>query len=132
MKRFSWIIGIAVIASLIAACGDKQENDYKEPAPTVASVATIQPAAAEPMISPEMDDFISGFDGTYEAVEAALQKYGATEEIVNHDMGMYDLKDPEIVGSEGNCYSLVTTSGIFENTYEVCWEGSKIISITGG
>ena len=83
-------------------------------------------------VSAEMSDFIGGFNGSYTAVEAGLEKYGATEEIVDHDMGMYDLKDPKVTAKDGDCYTVVCKSGMVENTYNVCWEGGKIVSITGG
>ena len=142
MKRVAVLIaGLLVVVLLgAAACGgDDDEQPTSRPAATTAPAATIAPApTAEPVssnngeVSPEMEDFISGFNGTYEAVEAALADYGATDDIVNHDMGMYNLEEAEIIGSDGNCYSFVSQSGVFKNTYEVCWEGGKIVSITGG
>ena len=123
MKLLIFLLGAAMIATLFTACGATEETDSSASEPVSSNNGEV---------SPEMEDFISGFNGTYEAVEAALADYGATDDIVNHDMGMYNLEEAEIIGSDGNCYSFVSQSGVFKNTYEVCWEGGKIVSITGG
>lgn len=83
-------------------------------------------------ISDEMAAFIKDFNGSYEVVEKSLAEYGANDEIIEHDMGMYDLKDPKVTARKGDCYTLVCKSGQVENTYEICWENKKIVSITGG
>lgn len=80
-------------------------------------------------VSAEMTDFISGFSGDYTKVEAALAKHGGSQEIIDHDMGMYDLNNPEITAQEGDCYALVCESGMVKNTYVVCWKDGKITSI---
>ena len=82
--------------------------------------------------SAEMKAFIGKFDGNSESVEAALKEYGASEEIADHDMGMYSLSEPVIKAKTDDCYTLECKSGMVKNTYEVCWTDGKISSITGG
>lgn len=82
-------------------------------------------------VSDVMRDFVSGFDGTSEKVEAALAKYAKG---VETNMGLYNLKSPTITAKEEKdgkeCYTLKVRSGSIAQIYKVCWQGQKITSIT--
>lgn len=81
-------------------------------------------------VSDAMRDFVSGFDGTAEAVEAALAKYA---EGVDTNMGFFTLEEPVISAKEmkdgQECYTLRVKSGSILRTYTICWQGDKIVSI---
>jgi len=81
-------------------------------------------------VSPEMKDFISGFDGTSEKVEAALAKHAPG---VETDMGLYGLEDPAVVAreeSDGQVrYTLRTKAGMTTPTFIVSWKDGKIVAI---
>lgn len=79
--------------------------------------------------SPEMKDFISMFKGSSDDVSAALEKYASTDELKNHDMAMYDLKDAKVVSGEGDCYTAEFAAGITTHKYKFCWAEGKIKSI---
>ncbi len=81
-------------------------------------------------MSAEMQDFVSMIKGTSADVSSALTKFGATEEIVDNDMSMYDLKDPKVTAKEGDCYTAEFSAGITTRVYEICWQEGKIVSIT--
>lgn len=102
-----------IMTALMVSCGEETKGG----------------AAAGVEVSAEMKDFISGFNGTDAAVSTALKKHGATEEIKEHDMGMYGLKEPKVTAKDGDCYTLVCKSGMVENKYKVCWKEGKINSI---
>ncbi len=122
-----------MLGLILFSCGDAAdeatdgEGDDKD-----GTEVSKKPEAPAMEISAEMADFIAPFDGDYETVEAGLAKYGANEDIVDHDMGMYDLAEPRVTAKDGDCYSVTCKSGMAENTYNVCWEDGKIIGITGG
>jgi hypothetical protein len=93
--------------------------------------AGADPAAAFD-VSAEMKDFISGIDGSEGPIDKALAKYVA--EGVNTD----DIKEraysaPKIVKLEKkgdqDCYTLNLVGGVFTFTFELCWEGGKIVEI---
>lgn len=88
--------------------------------------------AAEIEVSSEMLAFIGDFNGEAEVVEDALILWGANDDVIDHDMGMYNLEEPRVTAQNGDCYTLVCKSGMVENTYEICWEDEEIVSITGG
>ena len=81
-------------------------------------------------VSPEMKDFISGFDGTSEKVEAALAKHAVG---VETDMGMYGLEDPAVVAREEKDgqvrYTLRTKAGMTTPTFIISWKDGKIVAI---
>lgn len=81
-------------------------------------------------VSPEMKDFISGFDGTSEKVEAALAKHAPG---VETDMGLYGLEDPAVVGREEKDgqvrYTLRTKAGMTARTFIISWKDGKIVAI---
>jgi len=98
-----------IITTAIAACGGKKGS-------TVSS-------------SPEMESFMKMLDGKSSTVETALGKYGS-EGLNKADMDLYDLKDPKVVATNGNCYTMEAKSGITTRTYDLCWESGKIKSVT--
>ncbi len=79
-------------------------------------------------LSPEMTEFVGMIKGTSDDVTAALEKFGASDEVKENDMGMYDLKDPVVTGKEGDCYSVEFAAGI-TRMYDICWADGKIASI---
>ncbi len=123
MKKFSMIL--ALLALVFVSCGEKKEEATDKKAKT-------EKAAAKQEVSAEMTDFISGFNGDYKVVEAALAKHGANKAVIDHDMGSYNLKAPKITAQKGSIYTLVCESGMVTNTYEITWKDGKITEITGG
>ncbi len=81
-------------------------------------------------MSAEMQDFVSLIKGTSADVSQALAKYGASQEIIDNDMSMYDLKDPKVTAKEGDCYTAEFAAGITTRVYEICWKDGKITGIT--
>lgn len=79
--------------------------------------------------SEEMKAFLEMFDGTSAGVSAALAKYAATDELKEHDMSMYDLKEPKVTAREGDCYTIEVASGITTRVYDICWKEGKITKI---
>jgi hypothetical protein len=79
-------------------------------------------------LSPEMKDFTSMLKGTSSDVSQALAKY-AVDSLKSNDMGMYDLKSPNVKAKEGDCYTFEANSGATVRTYKVCWTGGKIVKI---
>ena len=128
MKKLIAILPL-MLGLVLISCGDA--TDEGDGAEGGEGGETAAPAKAIEM-STEMAAFVGAFDGDYESVEAGLALYGATEDIVDHDMGMYDLKEPRVTAKDGECYTVTCKSGMVENTYVVCWEDGKIVSITGG
>ena len=80
-------------------------------------------------LSPEMTEFVDMIKGTSDNVTAALEKFGATQEVKDDDMGMYDLKDPVVTAKNGDCYSVEFSAGITTRMYDICWADGKISSI---
>lgn len=82
-------------------------------------------------VIPEMKAFMGEFDGTYQAVEAALEKYAPG--VDDQDMDIYDLKSPKVVSTEDQdgqvCYTMEAKAGITIRTYVLCWKDGKILSI---
>ncbi len=81
-------------------------------------------------LSAEMKGFVDLIKGTSDDVVNALETYAATDELKDHDMGMYDLKDAKVTKKEGDCYSVIFKSGMIEINAVFCWEDGKIVSIT--
>jgi hypothetical protein len=82
-------------------------------------------------MSDEMRDFISQFNGTRDAVEAALAKYAVG---VDADgMDFYALEQPAVTKKEeidgAVCNTLSTTSGAIRRRYLICWKDNKVVSI---
>mgnify|MGYP006165536521 CR=1 FL=1 len=131
MKKLIAILPL-MLGLFLISCGDAATDEADGAEGGEAGEAGTTEPAKEIEMSSEMAAFVGAFDGDYESVEAGLALYGATEDIVDHDMGMYDLKEPRVTAKDGECYTVTCKSGMVENTYEVCWEGGKIVSITGG
>jgi len=78
--------------------------------------------------SPEMQEFMDMIKGSHENVSTALAKF-AVENLQNHDITMYDLKNATAVAKEGNCYTMEAEAGVTTRVYKICWNGNKITSI---
>ena len=135
MKKFIIKLLPVTVALLMFSCGEVKTD---EQSPDNAEMHEHEDHNADHMedhsskmmeVSPEMMDFISTWDGTFKNVESALQKYGATKEIMGHEMGMFELNHPEVMSHEGDCYLMKCKSGMVENKYNICWKDGKIISI---
>ncbi len=81
-------------------------------------------------LSSEMTEFTSMIKGTSEDVSAALEKFGASDEIKNDDMTMFNLESPKVTAKNGDCYTVEFKSGITNPVYEICWTEGKISKIT--
>jgi hypothetical protein len=81
-------------------------------------------------MSAEMQDFISMIKGSSVDVSQALVKYGANQEIIDNDMAIYDLKEPNVTAKEGDCYTTEFTDGNTIKIYNICWKDGKIAEIT--
>jgi hypothetical protein len=81
-------------------------------------------------MSAEMQEFVGMIKGKSADVSAALTKFGASDEIINNDMGMYDLADPKVTAKEGDCYTAQFQSGAVTRIYSICWKDGKITGIT--
>jgi hypothetical protein len=98
---------------------------------TLALVFAISSCGGKSVeMSAEMQEFVGMIKGSSADVSSALTKFGATEEIVENDMSMYDLKDPKVTAKEGDCYTAEFAAGITTRIYEICWQEGKIVSIT--
>lgn len=119
MKKTVLVVSLFTAILFITACGGGKGE--KKPA------AEAQ-VSAETKISAEMQDFINSFNGKYTSVEAALQKHAAPG-IDTKDMGIYDLDEPKVLETNGNCYLIQCKSGMTKRKYNVCWNENKISMI---
>jgi hypothetical protein len=106
LKKISTLLIVAIALVGMIACGGGSKTE----------------------LSPEMKDFTSMLKGTSNDVSQALAKY-AVDSLKNNDMGMYNLKSPEVKAKEGDCYTFEANSGATVRTYKVCWTGGKIVKI---
>lgn len=121
---FALTIGLSV-----TSCGGAEIQDEIEKLQTELEEELNTNTMEALEISAEMQDFVSSFDGTSSAVEGALKKHGVSDEIMENDMGMFNLKSPEVTAQNGDCYTLSCISGAFKNHYDICWTDGKITSI---
>ncbi|NRA12637.1 MAG: hypothetical protein HRT57_11840 [Crocinitomicaceae bacterium] len=128
MKNSTLILPL-FLGLFLFSCGDTDSGDAEG---TEGEEGGIAETPAKIETSAEMEAFLGSFDGDYEAVEAGLALYGASDDIVNHEMGDYDLAEPKVTAKNGECYTVTCKFGMVENTYEICWEEGEITSITGG
>ncbi len=110
MKKVLFTLSVFAALSFITACGGKGEKK-----------SSVQ-------VSTEMQDFMNNLNGKSASVTIALESFGKPG-LEDQDMDMYDLKDPEVMEANGNCYLLRCNSGMTKRKYNLCWEGGKIISI---
>lgn len=109
----------------LSSCGDDKEKSTDEAKKDEKKETSIE-------VSEDMEHFMSHLDGNYESVEHALEEFAGNDDIANHDMGMYDLREPVVLGKDGDCYDVECKSGQVKNRYNICWQDGKIVSITGG
>ncbi len=81
-------------------------------------------------LSAEMLEFVGMIKGKSADLVSALDKFGATQEIKDNDMGVYDLSDPKVIAKNGDCYSVEFTEGEKTRVYDICWTNGKITLIT--
>ena len=113
MKKTVFAVSLFTALLIITACGGKKDDKKN---------------GSSAKVSAEMQGFMDKLDGKSASVSAALEQYG-NPGINDQDMDMYDLKDPKVLETNGNCYLLQCKSGITKRKYNVCWEGGKISSI---
>jgi hypothetical protein len=131
LRPFMIVAGLSIVA-----CAGTQ--------PTTTATATASAASNPPSTSasasseigipptPEMTDFMDGLKGSAKDVEASFKKH-AKPGTSDANMSKLDLKDPKIVESEKNgtkdCYGLRAVAAGKPHEYEVCWEGTQIVSV---
>jgi hypothetical protein len=86
-------------------------------------------SAAKVELSAEMQEFVGMIKGKSADVVSALGKFGATQEVKENDMLMYDLSNPVVTAKNGDCYSVEFTAGVTTRMYDICWASGKIASI---
>jgi hypothetical protein len=120
--RDAWVRRVSAIA--LPASAAPQAAAKSAPA-----AATSAGAAA---VSAEMADFLSGFNGDYKAVKAALKKHAAGG-LDDKDMGIMNLAQPKVTASEikagRQCYTFDAQAGITVRSFGVCWEGARIVAV---
>lgn len=115
MKKTLFAVSLFTALLIITACGGgDKKNDKKN--------------ESSAKVSAEMQGFMDKLDGKSASVSAALDQYG-TDSLQRNDMDMYDLKDPKVLETNGNCHLIQCKSGMTKRKYNVCWEGGKISSI---
>lgn len=112
MKKFLLVVSSAV---LLMSCGGKKSDSKTGD-------------SKKSDVSAPMQGFMDKLDGQAAHTGDALKQY-SKEGVATADMEMYDLKNPEIMSSNGNCYLLRCKSGLTLRSYNICWEGDKIASI---
>jgi hypothetical protein len=138
--RIQHVVIPALLALTLATACDKKEEEKKEDKKEDKKTEDAKPEEAKPEeakpaeaaaveASPEMTAFLAKFDGTDEAVSAALKEYGANDEVAGNDMGMYTLGEPKVVSKDGDCYTFEAKAGMTVRTYDVCWAEGKISKI---
>ena len=123
MKKLLSIVVIALTVVIFTSCGDdKKEDKATEGKTDSTKVETIEvDSPATLTVSPEMEEFMGMFDGTYQKVEEGLAKFGSTDEIKDDDMGMYDMSEPVVSSADGECYVMEAKAGMTVRIYKICW-----------
>jgi len=121
------VLALAVV--FITSCGDKKEEKKDDKKTDTVATDTVKAEEAPIVVSPEMEEFMGMFDGTYQKVEEAIAKFASTEEMKEDEMGMYDMSEPGIVSAEGDCYVMEAKAGMTIRVYKLCWADGKIASI---
>jgi len=80
-------------------------------------------------IDPNMQAFLDNFDGTSNSIKSALKKHGATLEMSEDEITMYDLASPIITAKTWSCYTLDAEAWVTTRTYDICREEWKINKI---
>ncbi|MBC7873667.1 MAG: hypothetical protein H7Y01_06715 [Ferruginibacter sp.] len=112
MRKFQLLLCSSCIflSLLLISCGGKSDG------------------GSDSKVSAEMKEFMGMLQGKSDATDAALNKY-ATEGLDKKDMNMYDLKNPKVIATDKDCYTLEAASGMTTRTYVICWEGGKIKTV---
>ena len=108
MKKVLFAFVLLATVSFTIACGGEKKSSAK--------------------VSTEMQDFMHYLNGKSAVVASALTQFGK-DGLDTKDMGLYDLANPKILETNGNCYLIECMSGITKRKYNLCWEGGKISSI---
>lgn len=114
MKKVLLVVTSAIV---LMSCGGKGKSDAKG-----------DDTKSSSSVSAPMQAFMGKLDGNAMNTEAALKEYGK-EGLETAGMEMYDLKDPAVKETNGNCYLLECKSGVTKRKYNVCWEADKISSV---
>lgn len=116
MKKMILMLSLFSAMLFFVACGGKADKGDKGEKKSSSKV------------SAEMQDFMNSLNGRSASVTAALDQFGAAG-LQRNDMDLYDLKDPKVLETNGNCYLLECKSGMTKRKYNLCWEGGKISSV---
>ncbi|HEV7781975.1 MAG TPA: hypothetical protein VGO58_11960 [Chitinophagaceae bacterium] len=111
MKRVLLILSSAVI--LVSCGGGKSEKKETK---------------TDDKVSAEMTAFMGKLTGNSDNTAAALKEFGK-DSLVTSDMEMYNLEEPKVLETNGNCYLFQAKSGMTKRKYNVCWEAGKIASV---
>jgi len=107
MKRKIFSLSLQILFTLLFSC--QSDSGKKESDP--------------------MTQFLGMFNGSASQVAFALEKFGASPEIIKNDMALYPFKNPKIIKKKGNCYLVELDIGIAVKIYEICWKDGKIVKI---
>lgn len=122
---------IAFALVITSSCSDDKAKDEKTKTEKKTDEKVDEPIVEEPafIVSEEMNEFLGMFDGTFQKVEEGLAKFGATDEIKEDEMGMYDMSEPTVTSAEGDCYVFEAKAGMTKRIYKVCWTDGLISGI---
>ena len=96
---------------------------------TIFALSSCGGGTPDVELSPEMTEFVGMIKGTSDNVTAALEKFGASDEVKENDMGMYDLKDPVVTAKNGDCFSVEFAAGITTRMYLTNFYYTKCVII---
>lgn len=113
MKKIVLTLSLFSAILFVTACGGKGEKGEKK---------------SSSKVSAEMQGFMDKLDGKSASVTAALGQFGKAG-LEDQDMDLFNLEDPKVLETNGNCYLLECKSGMTKRKYNLCWEGGKISSI---
>jgi hypothetical protein len=114
----------ACMAALLTSCGSK--SGEKEKPETTEKTETNK--SQDNNLSTEMNAFMGKLNGSSDNVANALKEFGK-DSLATNDMEMFNLEQPKVIETNGNCYLLRAKSGMTFRRYNLCWEGGKIVSV---
>src|SRR5688500_8830907 len=121
MKKF--FLALCAV-TLLSSCGSKPGE--KERTATNEKQETRE--SKDNNVSTEMNAFMDRLNGSSDNVAIALKEFGK-DSLATQDMEMFNLEQPKVIETSGNCYLLRAKSGMTYRRYNVCWEGGKIVSV---